>query len=52
MVAKQKLQINMFYIHALKEYTYFNSHNKTNKCMYVKRVYHVSLITDMFQSPL
>jgi len=40
----------MFSIHVLNEY--FNSHNKTNKFMYVKRVYHVLLITDIFQSPL
>lgn len=48
MVVKQKLQVNMFYIPALNEY--FNSHNKTNKCMYVKCVDHVLLISDMFQS--
>jgi len=39
----------MFHIHALNGY--FISHNKTNKCTYVKCVYHTLFITIMFQLP-
>ena len=39
---------NKFHIHALKGY--LNSRNKTSKCQNVKCVYHLSFITNVFQS--
>jgi len=38
----------MFHLLAFKRY--FNSCNKTNKCTYVKSVYNIVFITDMFKS--
>jgi hypothetical protein len=39
----------LFHICALNGY--LSSHNKTNKCTYVKWIYHILFITDMIQLP-
>jgi len=46
-IKTELFKLNKFHIRALKGY--FNSRNNTNKCQYVKCVYHVSFIKNMFQ---